>query len=646
MLTVNQNINWTLTFALIKLRALNCLGNFIMVAPFGNRLWPYVLVISLLNTAVWADVRQAVPDELEETVVLAKRVANDTTATSAPTLATKLRYDPRVEAQSRGAPEGQADITIRGALFENTGLNFGAVTILDPQTGHYTLELPIAPAFLTEARIVTGNDNAYASLNATVGSVQYALREIETKTEFSLAVGSDGLNYQNINLAKRQPLSDGSSLALGLAAMRSEADGTVENGDHQMERYNLVLQRLSEQSQTDLILAKTNKFHAWPGMYTGFASLPETDDLQVEFLLLSHKMRLNSGDIEWAAYSRSVVDDYDFDRRTRESGGLGSFDHKTRIWGLGIHGTTAFDALSLDYALQYQSDELVYSTDLISGDFDTRNYLSARLLPNWRLDSSSGVLLMRAGFAYDYTNRDSDQLNPLFVLEWQPSASPTTIRLDYTGATQVAGYTALKSGPSGLFGGNSSLAREESEQWAVSFERDLTDGSITVSAFTRRDQNAVDWTYDRASPFARQANSVDLDAKGVELLWEQDWGAITSVLGATFIDKKSKYSAANVDASYYALNYAKQRFTAAVEWRLSDEWIVRWDNEYREQAKNPLRSSSNTAYRASFSLAWTPASSQSYRLVVDNVTDDDFEPFPGSPAVGRAISVQATWSLL
>ena len=52
-------------------------------------------------------------------------------------------------------------------------------------------------------------------------------------------------------------------------------------------------------------------------MYTGFASLPETDDLRVEFLSLSHKARLTQGELEWTAYSRAVVDDYDFDRRTR-----------------------------------------------------------------------------------------------------------------------------------------------------------------------------------------------------------------------------------------------------------------------------------------------------------------------------------------
>ena len=44
--------------------------------------------------------------------------------------------------------EAQSDVTIRGDTFENTGLQVGALSIFDPQTGHYLMELPVAPAML------------------------------------------------------------------------------------------------------------------------------------------------------------------------------------------------------------------------------------------------------------------------------------------------------------------------------------------------------------------------------------------------------------------------------------------------------------------------------------------------------------------
>src|SRR5690606_8531760 len=56
-----------------------------------------------------------------EIVVSGSRVANEQPAGSFPAIATALRYDPRTELQSRGIPEGQADVAVRGGVFENTG---------------------------------------------------------------------------------------------------------------------------------------------------------------------------------------------------------------------------------------------------------------------------------------------------------------------------------------------------------------------------------------------------------------------------------------------------------------------------------------------------------------------------------------------
>ena len=52
-----------------------------------------------------------------------------------------LEYDPRVDLQSRNMAEAQADVTIRGGIFENTGFRIGSATLIDPQTGHYFAEI-------------------------------------------------------------------------------------------------------------------------------------------------------------------------------------------------------------------------------------------------------------------------------------------------------------------------------------------------------------------------------------------------------------------------------------------------------------------------------------------------------------------------
>src|SRR5580658_2005585 len=80
-----------------------------------------------------------------------------------------LRYEPLVDIEPRNTAEAQSDVTIRGDTFENTGLQLGAISIFDPQTGHYLMELPVAPAMLGAPQVLTGAPHATETMNTTGG---------------------------------------------------------------------------------------------------------------------------------------------------------------------------------------------------------------------------------------------------------------------------------------------------------------------------------------------------------------------------------------------------------------------------------------------------------------------------------------------
>ena len=65
------------------------------------------------------------------------------------------------------------------------------------------------------------------------------------------------------------------------------------------------------------------------------------------------------------------------------------------------------------------------------------------------------------------------------------------------------------------------------------------------------------------------------------------------------------------------------------------------DNEYRRQEENSLRSSGDNAYITSLSLSWLVLPDPGIRVnvVADNLTDSDFQEFPGTPPMGRQISM-------
>ena len=70
------------------------------------------------------------------------------------------------------------------------------------------------------------------------------------------------------------------------------------------------------------------------------------------------------------------------------------------------------------------------------------------------------------------------------------------------------------------------------------------------------------------------------------------------------------------------------------------------DNEYRRQEDNPLRVGDDSTYLASLSLRWHPQelNGLDVSLIIDNLTDSEYQPFPGTPAAGRQIGLSAGYA--
>jgi hypothetical protein len=296
-------------------------------------------------------------EELAEIVVRASRVANTNPAGSHASLATTLRFDPQTELQSRGLPEGQADVAVRGGVFENTGFVIGATTIMDPQTGHYVAGLPVDPAFLSSPRLLTGIDNSVAGFNSNIASIAYSLPAIGNGGNLLLGVGDHDLWFSSLNLAKVTSLQSGNDIGVAVSAAWSQGDGTLPNGDHDFARYNIRLQHLQAGTRTDVLISYQDKFYAWPGAYTGFAFLPETDHTKTLLIFANQRREYNDGWFEISAFYRQLDDDYDFNRVTKESGTAGSFDHKTRVYAVGFQGSQRRGLIDWRYGGQLTSDK-------------------------------------------------------------------------------------------------------------------------------------------------------------------------------------------------------------------------------------------------------------------------------------------------
>ena len=157
----------------------------------------------------------------------------------------------------------------------------------------------------------------------------------------------------------------------------------------------------------------------------------------------------------------------------------------------------------------------------------------------------------------------------------------------------------------------------------------------------------MDWTFQNGVT-ARKANAVDIVTMGLELVGRRDfdWGGVT--LGYTYIAKDADYGTTAVDASFYALNFAQHRLTAAFTVAIIEGWELRMDNEGRIQEENPLRSAGgDQALTSSLAVIWRPKSWRAVELSlqVENLWDSDFQEVPAVPASPRqvALSVAYGW---
>jgi len=198
----------------------------------------------------------------------------------------------------------------------------------------------------------------------------------------------------------------------------------------------------------------------------------------------------------------------------------------------------------------------------------------------------------------------------------------------------------------GLFGGNPELGREKARQLSVFIRKEVWDWTGSMTLFYRSDSDLVDWTFFTGVPFSRQANPVDLNVLGMQALFTRQWNSLNLVAGYTYLDKHADYGENDVDASFYALNFARHRATLALRYQLASRLELRLDNEYRVQEDNPLRIGKDKTYLASLALAWAPANIKGLvlTLTADNITDSDYQFFPGTPAVGRQLSMSAAFN--
>jgi outer membrane cobalamin receptor len=82
-----------------------------------------------------------------------------------------LRLDTSLQVQERGPNGVQADLSIRGATFEQSLILLNGMRVDDPQTAHFNLDVPVPLDAIARAEVLHGAGSVYYGSDAIGQSI-------------------------------------------------------------------------------------------------------------------------------------------------------------------------------------------------------------------------------------------------------------------------------------------------------------------------------------------------------------------------------------------------------------------------------------------------------------------------------------------
>lgn len=589
--------------------------------------------------------------ELPEFVVWESRVAREQPVSTFPMPVSALTYEPQVDVQGRTLSEAQADVSIRGGTFEQTGFNLGAAGLWDPQTGHYLAEIPVTPNMLTRPVVYTGLDNALYGFNSTAGAVGYDWLPIGGQTAvITSGAGTDGLLFGSAYGSYLAPIDDSWQVGIDGEMAGSSASGPEDYSGSEFVRYNARVQLQGPKSQTDAFFGYQSKVFGWPQLYVSTATFNEQENIQSNLFAVNHSQRYGDNSyVEFSGYARRNKDYYVLEQRNPSTFNA---QHQTWAYTGAVEGRHDFDELfTLRYTSQFLADTIDSSNLFAAPPYRNANtgngvysesLYKLTLLPEKTFQLQPAVTLtVQAGGTFDYSNRRGSAGSPMGGLTLQQivAGGRNLFYLSAAKSTQVPTGTAYGAAPNGLFGGNPGLGRENANNYEFGIELERGSLQAHTALFYRQDKHLTDWVLDPSflPSTVRNARPIDVNTLGFELIGSKSWEPIDLIIGYTYLNKESPNGLSN---SFYSGNYARHRFTGAIVWRILEQLELRSDNELRIQAPNTIRQGTRTPVLSSLGLYWFPPQVEPLEvaLAVDNLFNQAYEEVPGVPAYGRQFS--------
>ncbi len=495
-----------------------------------------------------------------------------------------LHYVSNIDVLQRGTHGVQADISLRGGSFDQTAILLNGMNISNPQTGHYSFDIPINLSDIERIEIIHGPSSLVYGANALSGGINIITKKMqESKASAYLEGGSYGLWGAEANGSLKT-----GKVSNQLSFSYNTSDGYIDDSDYDI--YNALWQTgfRTKESKIDVQLGYNNKKYgantffspAYPHQYeetsSYLAGIRGETGTKLKIIPRIYWSRhddcfqLNRGQPKPVPYNYHHSDVYgaNLNMQYRWSTGITSIG--TDLRNEGILSSVLGKPMKEPNGHYTRSDN---RTDI--NYFLEHNFLSEQFSLSLGMLANHNSALTNKGFDLYPVANISYQVSPL----WKIYAA-------WKNATRMPTFTDLYYNTP-THSGNADLLPEKSTSLEFGFKFKNNFLNAFMTAYLMQGKNLIDWRKEYPDSKWQSQNLGTVNKAGIEsgvdIYFQKLFPQLnrtTLKLGYTYLHQQSGESGEMISA--YVLNYLKNKFTAQllhpVYKDLTASWNFRWQD--------------------------------------------------------------------
>ncbi len=531
------------------------------------RLFKTFFTAGVLITCLITESRCEDERSLGRLVVTPSRIASSASARSITLLDKKVSvmsvYDATpdmigniggVDIRRRGPENVQADVSIRGTTFEQNSVLIDGIRINDPQTGHYTMDLPITPEDIDRVEVMKGPGSSLYGPNAFGGVINIITKKPEgNRIVFDAEGGS--FDYSKVALSATAPFGP---INNRFSIQESRSTGYMPDS-----KFNILSLANSSSINTflgtyDFLFGYTKKDYGASDFYSNLYP-HEAETTDTRFFNITGLAEAGDLTVKPSLFLRRHWDKFRLD--INRPGWQTNYS-TTYSYGGGSTFNFTHDLADVAYGFEVTRDT-IDSTNMKIHDRLSEG-LYAEIAPKISQD-----LYLNLALRADHYNGFGWETSPSVSASYR-ICEEVSLRGGVGRAYRIPTFTELYYIDRANIG-NSSLKPESS--WTYETGIDYSHKSLKAgfTYFYRNSYDTIDWIrYSSTAPW-QASNIGGTSTNGAEVSVSFD----KFFFSYTCLDVYSKHSY----ASKYVLDYLKQQMSAGTFIELSgfkNYWVINW----------------------------------------------------------------------